>query len=144
MPAPRRVDVERVLELQREGLTHQEIADRLCQETGERISRVAVSVALHRSGHSEEQPRYDDLIPWRVRMPHMRQYPALMLRAFGRRRAGHELPADLDRKLNLWLARLQEEGTVVDYSPDEGFVYVSRNGDRPGSLIRKPTKAKHR
>lgn len=128
--------------LLRQGLTHAEIAERLTQETGEQITRVAVSVALHRAGDTDEKPRYDDLIPWRVKMPHMRQYPVLMLRAFARRRAGHELPEDLNRKLNLWLGRLEDEQIVVAYSEEDGFTYVPRKASDKGPdgtfLIRRP------
>lgn len=142
LPAHRYVDIERVRALQRQGLTHAEIAERLTEETGEKITRVAVSVALHRAGDTDPKPRYDDLIPWRVKMQHMRQYPVLMLRAFGRRRAGQPLTDELNRKLNLWLARLENEQVVVAYSEDEGFHYVPREGTDTGpegyALIRKP------
>lgn len=137
--------MDKVRTLLAEGLTHAEAAERLSEETGERVTRQAVSVALHRAGLTDHQPRYDDLLPWRVRMPHARQYPALMLRAFGRRRAGLPLPDDLDRKLNLWLARLQEERVVIDYDEEQGFVYVPRlRSDRAEELIRRPRPSRAR
>lgn len=126
MPTRRVVDLDRVRALLRQGLTHREIAQVISEETGERVTREAVSVALHRAGDTASQPRYEALIPWRVRVPHMRQYPVIMLRALGRREAGGVLPDDLNRKLNLWLARLVSEGLVVDYDPESGFSYVPR------------------
>jgi hypothetical protein len=106
-------------------MTHQEIATEVERVTGEHVSRSSVSAALSRAGLSKQAQRYDQEIPWRVRVEHMTAYPARMLRLLGRRRAGLELnPHEADR-LDSWLDALAERNLVVAYCPDQtGFLYV--------------------
>jgi len=120
-----------------EGLTHQQMAERILEETGERVSRSAVSMALQRHGITDrEKPRYRDEVPWRVRVQHLRAYPVRMLRLLGRRRAGEELDADAAQRLAGWLATLAENNAVVAYDPDtdEGFLYVAREPGDPEDI----------
>lgn len=129
MPARRILPPDDVLlALVSEGLTQQEIADRLTQETGRKVTRSAVSVALHRAGATKEAPpRYRDTLPWRVRSEHLGAYPARMLRSLGRRRAGLAMKADDERRLDGWLTDVSYEDVVVAYSPKAGFLYVPRD-----------------
>lgn len=93
-----------------------------------------------RRGLDRRITRDDDLLPWFVREEHRWAYPARMLRAEGRRRAGMELSKEDARRLPAWKRQLEKAGAVVHYDPDtdEGFHYVPR---RPGvdvDLIRVP------
>lgn len=123
-----------------EGLTHQQIADRQYKETGNKITRASVSSAVSRLGMSEQAPRYTEEIPWRVKVQHIRAYPARMLRLLGRRRAGGELTSEENTRLDNWLQLLEDEDAVVAYDPDSdaGFLYVPRQkGDGRAVPIRK-------
>lgn len=117
-----------------EGLTHQQVADRVFQQTGQVVSRSSVSAALHRAGLSATGPRYREELPWRVRIEHIAEYPARMLRLLGRRRAGGDLTADENKRLDSWLRQLQDEHAVVGYDPDSkfGFYYIEKDDSRDG------------
>lgn len=107
------------------GLTHQQIAARIEQDTGVRVSRSTVSVALSRAGLSKDAMRYKSELPWKVRGEHLTQYPARMLRLLGRRRADITLSDDEAERLDAWLEALEEKDLVVGYMPEgEGFIYV--------------------
>jgi hypothetical protein len=126
-----------------EGLTHQQIAERVFTTTGNPVSRSTVSAALHRAGISSTTTRYREELPWRVKMDHITEYPARMLRLLGRRRSGGSLNEDEDKRLDSWLAHLDAEHAVVAYDPTSqyGFYYVERddNVDLPGLPIRRQT-----
>lgn len=127
-----------------EGLTHQQMADRVYEQTGHRVTRAAVTVALMSYGLTSTKPRYKDTIPWRVKVEHAKTYPIRMLRLLGKRRAGVELPEDDDRLLDGWLEHLDREGLIVAYDPDDdlGVHYVDvsyRDHEDDGIPIRKKT-----
>jgi hypothetical protein len=112
-----------------EGLTHQQIADRIYTTTGQRVSRTTVSAALSRAGISKPTMRYRDELPWRVHIDHIKEYPARMLRLLGRRRAGLPLnPVETDR-LDAWLQKLEDDHAVVAYDPTSpyGFYYIEKD-----------------
>jgi hypothetical protein len=115
----------------REGLTHQQMADRTLEETGQRVTRAAISMAMQRYGLATQKARYNEEVPWRVRVEHLRAYPVRMLRMLGRRRAGEELDPEANERLDRWLATLVENDAVVAYDPDSdvGFHYVARTPD---------------
>lgn len=117
-----------------EGLTHQQVADRVFQQTGHPVSRSTVSAALHRAGLSANGSRYREELPWRVKVEHITEYPARMLRLLGRRRAGGELSADENKRLDSWLAQLEAEHAVVGYSANSrfGFYYIEKNDETDG------------
>ena len=127
-----------------EGLTQEQMVDRVLEMTGETVTRAGISAAITREGlASREVPRYHEEIPWRVRSEHLRSYPVRMLRLLGRRRSGgatlnHEEELRLDR----WLTKLSEEGLVVAYDPDSpsGFLYVDREQDDPPRLPIRPKR----
>lgn len=108
-----------------DGLTHQQIADRIETATGVRVSRSTISAALSRAGLATAGNRYRAEIPWRVSGEHLTQYPARMLRLLGRRNAGISLGEEEGERLFAWLESLEEKGLVVAYAPqNEGFIYV--------------------
>lgn len=115
------------------GMTHQDIADEVEKLTGEKVSRSTVSAALSRAGLSRQTARYEDEIPWRVKVEHVTQYPARMLRLLGRRRAKLDLSEHEAERLDSWLGHLKEMGAVVGYCPDVGFLYVEADEVGDGS-----------
>lgn len=123
------------------GLTHQQIADRINEETGQSVSRSTVSVALSRAGLAKDAMRYKDELPWKVKAEHLTQYPARMLRLLGRRNKGIELTDEEAERIEAWLEGLEEKGLVVAYAPDvDGFIYVyadERGDGANGIPIRK-------
>lgn len=117
-----------------EHLTHQQIADRVFAQTGWPVSRSSVSAALSRAGISANGPRYREELPWRVKMEHIREYPARMLRLLGRRRAGQDMTDEENRRLDAWLAMLEKDHAVVAYDPESefGFYYIEKDGRSDG------------
>lgn len=128
-----------------EGKSHQEIADLVFEETGQRVTRAAVTMALKRAGISARPYRYEDWIPWRVRTAHERDYTLAMLRAHARRQRGLQSSPVLEQKLDSWLHKLETKewpaemlakwnlppdtrGAVVIYRPgsEDGFFLVPR------------------
>jgi hypothetical protein len=124
-----------------EGLTHQQMADRVHRETGNKVSRSSVSAAIHRHGLSTDQRRYSETLPWRVKVAHIREYPARMLRLLGRRLADGGLNSEESRRLDSWLSMLEAEHAVVGYDPNspQGFYYVEKN-DRTDGLNGMPIR----
>lgn len=127
MPPARIIpDTQELRRLIESGLTHQQIADMTFERTGHRVSRGAVSSAVSRAGLSAEGKRYRETLPWRVRIEHSKHYAARMLRLLGRRMRDEPLhPEDGDR-LDSWMQKMKDEGTVVAYIPEteDGFYYV--------------------
>lgn len=122
-----------------EGLTHEQIADRIFETTGQRPARTTVSVALSRAGKSEPRRRFKEEIPWRLKGADIKAYPVRMLRLLGHRRAGDELNSDENKRLDSWLATLEREGAVVAWDPDStpSVFYVDRE---PGDLTEIPIR----
>lgn len=120
---PEKSELEKML---RSGMTHQQIADAVAEQTGYPVSRSTVSAAIHRAGLSDANRRYTNEIPWRVRTKHLNHYAVRMLRLLGRRRAGLDMSPDMVTRLENWLDMLRETHSVVTYLPDtnEGFFYV--------------------
>lgn len=108
------------------GMTHQEIAEAVSRDTGHHVKRSTVSAALHRAGLTGRAKKYPDEIPWTVKEEHLTHYAARMLRLLGRRRAGIQNSAEMDQRLDAWLAQLRDSNSVVVYVPktEQGFFYV--------------------
>jgi len=122
--------------------THQQMADRVFEQTGHRVSRAAITLALMNYGLTKARPRYKEYLPWRVRTDHIKAYPARMLRLLGRRDAGGELTEKEADLLNSWLENLATEELIVAYDGDDetGFHYVDarfKDHDDPALPIRK-------
>ena len=141
MAAPRKVpDKTTLARWKRQGLSQQEMAERIRETTGVEISRATIAGAMVRYGLADEKPRYSIEIPWRVKMEHISAYPARMLRLLGKRDSGVELNPQEERKLNSWLAQLDRENAVVAYDPDsaQGFFYIERQKNDPKDIpVRK-------
>ena len=111
-----------------EGLTHQQCADRVYEQTGERVGRSAISVAVHRYGLSKPGPRYSEYTPWRVEGRHITAYPLRMLRLMGRKAAKGDVSLSIVDKqaLDAWLKMIEAENVIVAYDPDDeqGVHYI--------------------
>lgn len=132
MGRPRYLPSDR--ELQRlldQGYSHADIVQYVFDTTGERVSRTSVSAAISRAGLSKPQSRFQETIPWRVKVEHIRDYPARMLRLLGRRREGQPLNETENKRLDSWLAQLASDNAVVVYDPEQGFGYADRAEDDP-------------
>lgn len=135
---PSKDELRRLLD---QGMTHQAIADHVYVTTGQVVGRAAVSSAVsrHALNATPRRPRYDRYIPWRVLGAHQKSYPTRMLRLFSRRQLGARISPVDERRLDSWLASMDDEGVVVTYRPSLGFVYVDRAGVRTDGPIAVPT-----
>lgn len=126
-----------------EGLTHADMAERVYLETGNRVTRTAISAAMVRYGLSKNGNRYRDTIPWRVKVLHAKAYPVRMLRLLGRRLEDGELNEQENQALDRWLEQLAEARSIVAYDPDSdaGFFYIDKKhkDNRGVAPIRKKT-----
>lgn len=143
MPAQRRIPSESQLaKWVKDGLSHNEICDRIEKETGYRPGRSTVSAALSRAGLTN-RVRYDDVIPWkRISVDHNTHYALTMLRTAARIKHGLDVnPRDLSR-FQAWKERLDEANAVVhyEYNSPEGFYYVPRRKGVDKGLIRELDK----
>lgn len=122
------------------GLTQQQIADEWEPDSGVRVSRSAIAMAIDRYGLKSAKPRarWDDLLPWRVVEAHRMHFDARMLRLEARRRRNLEISERNAKLLASWLRRLEEQNAVVTYAADttEGFRWLARQESDGDSLIR--------
>lgn len=86
--------------------------------------------------------RDDDMLPWGMKDEHRWLFPAQMLRAEARRRAGKQLRPGEGKRVDGFIARLKRDNLVVHYDIDtkEGFFYVPAREGIDTDLIRKPER----
>jgi hypothetical protein len=127
------------------GMTHQQIADKVSSDEGVAVSREAVSAALSRAGMTN-RVRYEDEIPWRVKVEHQGSYDLWMLRLAARVDRGLGVSKTEARRLQVWKDRLNRNGAVIHYEPEseEGFWPVHREAGIDLGLIREPDRRKRR
>jgi len=131
---PRVSPTDKELEMYlRRGLTHEDIADEVFEKTGTRLGRSTISAAIVRAGLAVSQ-RYDEEIPWVVKIEHQRDYPAKMLRCLGRKRAGLVITDEEQKRVTSWMDRMERDGTVVAYDSTRGFGYGPRSEEDPTDL----------
>lgn len=141
MSAPRLLPTSDVLaSLRRQGWTYDDIANQYG------VTRGAVYLQLKQAKATTDRPRYDELIPWTVRVEHTHAHPAMMLRLLARRRDGKPIPDAKSRMLDKWLRDLEEAGVVVCYDPSQppnpaspvagGWYYSRRKPADGDSVIR--------
>ena len=138
MPARRILPSDSTLaKWRQEGLTYKQMAERVEEQTGEKVPPATIGAALSRAGLTE-RVRYDDVIPWpKIKTEHNHHYALYCLRLAARRKHGLEMTDEQKARLDSWLARLKEERAIVVYrydSPD-GFYYVPRRKGEKG-LVR--------
>lgn len=138
--------VEVLLAWREQGLTQQQIADRINEASRARdgseavlVSRSAVSVALHRADAADGRDRYSAEIPWSpIAREHQKSHLLTILRTWARvNRNDPTLPDAARRRYENFRARLERDGQVINYDAAQGFHLVKRNPNEEG-LIRLP------
>lgn len=140
MPSSKIVNEQEVIQWIEEGRTYKWIVEEYKRKYDIETTLSMWSNLRSRRGLDARIIHDEDLIPWRVEERHRWEYPAMMLRAAGRRRAGRALGGDYDSRLDAWLRTREEDDTVVHYDPDtdEGWFYVPRRPGIDTDLIRVP------
>lgn len=129
------------------GMTQKEIAEAWEAESGIKVSRSAIAMAIERYNLKSSRPRptYDDLLPWTVAAEHRAHIDARMLRLEGRLRMHGEkaLNEAEHRWLAQWKADLERLGAVVHYERDteEGFFWIPRQPEHGDELIARPKQS---
>lgn len=123
------------------GYTQAKMVEAWEKESGIRVTRSAIAMAMmrHNVEPSRPRPRYEDTVPWKVRPEHRLHTDARLLRLEGRRRHGGKLSdADL-HWLNVWRKELETANAVITYDPDteEGFFWVPRT-PQDDDIVRRP------
>lgn len=135
---PGKTELRRYIE---KGLTQEQIAEAWEKDSGIRVGRSAIAMAIERYGlHSAHpRPRYEETLPWVVSTDHRMAWDARMLRLEGRRRQGKKLTEDELRWLTQWKEQLDAQNAVVMYHPGtvDGFFWVARE-ETDDDLIRRP------
>ena len=98
-------ELEKMLD---EGLTHQQIVERIAEETGEIVSLSTVSSGLSRMGLTD-RVRYDDFIPWgRISVDHNTAYQLQMLRIGARLNKDLTVDEKAKGRYERWVSELEE------------------------------------
>ena len=134
-----------LLQWRTDGLTQQQMADRINRENHEHnrdlplVTRSAVSVALHRADAADGRDRYTAEIPWApIAKEHQKSHLLTILRTWARvNRGDPTLPDSARQRYENFRARLERDQQVIDYNPAEGFTLVNRQAQDDG-LIRRP------
>lgn len=139
MPASKIQDEQEVIRWFAEGKTYEWMTAEYLRKYHLQVSPSLWGNFRRRRDLPRRIVRDDQLIPWAVSERHRWNFYLQMLRLEARQRAGEAVrAADAVRHRN-FIARLREEGLVVDYDADsaEGFTLVKR---RPtdADIIRQP------
>ncbi|NEA50465.1 hypothetical protein G3I35_30400 [Streptomyces sp. SID10815] len=140
MPARSKVqDTAEAVRWLREGKSYAWMVETYLEKYNIQTTTSMWATFRHRQGLDLKITRDSDLIPWTVAEKHRWKYPLTMLRYEARKRAGHELKADQQERLDNWKAALAEGDRVVHYDPETeaGFFLIPR-GDGDTDLIHQP------
>lgn len=123
------------------GYTQKRMVEAWEEESGVRVSRSAIAMAMNRHGveAAKPRPRYDEMLPWHVLDEHKYNTQARLLRLEGRRRKGGKLTPRELQWLTTWRRELEAHNAVVMYDPEtaEGFHWVERLAT-DDDVIRRP------
>ena len=112
------------------GLSQAQIVDAWEEESGIRVSRSAIGMAISRRGLDSPRSakRNMDLLPWVLKPEHRMATEARLLRLEGRRRRGEPLSARDLTWVSNWLEQLDRDHAVITYLPNtvQGFHRVAR------------------
>lgn len=126
------------------GMTQQQMVNAWEKESGVRVSRSAIAMAMRRQEveAANPRPRYEDMLPWHVLDAHKYNTQARLLRLEGRRRQGRSLNSKELQWLTTWRRELEAHNAVVIYDPEteEGFHWVTRL-DSDQDIIRRPDQS---
>lgn len=141
MPASKIQDEQEVIRWFEEGRTYQWMIEEYRRKYNIETVPSMWGNFRRRRGLDRRLERNDELIPWAVEKRHRWAYPLMMLRTEARRRAGLEVAESMQHRLDLWLAKMEVDNTVVYYDPEteEGFHYVARR-KTDTDLIRQPKR----
>lgn len=135
---PGKTELQRYLS---KGLTQTKIVEAWLEDSGVRVSRSAIAMAIERYGLASSHPRqrYEDMLPWHVITEHRMKFDARMLRAEARRRRGLAVSDKEKKLLTSWRVQLDDAGAVVTYDPrtEEGFFWTPRL-ESDTDIIRRP------
>lgn len=122
-------------------MTQKQMVDAWEQESGVRVSRSAIAMAMHRLSvdAANPRPRYEEMLPWHVLDDHKYNAQARLLRLEGRRRKGGKLNKKELSWLTTWRRELEAHNAVIMYDPDteEGFHWVTRIA-ADDDIVRRP------
>jgi hypothetical protein len=125
-------------------MTQQQMVEAWERESGIRVSRSAIAMAMRRQDveAAHPRPRYEDTLPWHVLDEHKYHTQARLLRLEGRRRQGRKLNAKELQWLTTWRRELEAHNAVVMYDPktEEGFHWVTRTAS-DDDVIRRPDQS---
>jgi DNA-binding transcriptional ArsR family regulator len=124
--------------VEEDGLTHEEIQQRIKEIYNEDVALSTVSGHLSRIGLTN-RVRYDE-IPWeRIALDHNHAYPLSMLRIAARINRGLDVRPVDQRRFDRWKTELLRKNLRVHYEYDspEGFYYVAARPEDTG-LVRNP------
>lgn len=140
MPARKIQDEQEAIRLLESDMTYAEIINFYREKYGIDTTLGLWSRFRARRGIPRRITRDPKLIPWEVKLEHRHLYPIIQLRAEARRRAGNELSPEDNARLDRWLDRMKEDGTVLHYEPDtdDGWFYVPRREGVDLDIIREP------
>lgn len=124
----------------RSGLTPKQASERYA-ERGEKVSPGAIALARHRHGWPRFHMDHSALIPWEIEPQHRRLYDHRMLSEESARRQGRELNPQVEKLLDSWKRRLEEDDLVVHYDPltEQGWWHIPRRVGIDTDLIRVPS-----
>lgn len=108
-------------------MTHDQIAERVFDETGIKVSRSSVSAAFTRAGKTN-RVRYEEEIPWNVSNKHNHHYMLAMLRVKARINRGLPVTDEQKQRYESWEAMLKKQRlkVVYDRESEDGFYYLKR------------------
>lgn len=124
-------------------LSAQQMADRLFEQTGVRVTRHAFSAAWARNGFPPRNLRHNDLLPANMRLDHQKLYDTEMIRRFSARRQGKVFDEKEEQRINSWLLNLRDAKVVLVYRRDtqKGWHPVKRRPtDDPDLPVRLPKR----
>jgi hypothetical protein len=127
-----------LLSLREAGASNADIAEQY------QVTPAAVSKRFATLGQYLRPIRFRETLPWPVATEHRALYAAQRLRSHLKARSGIELAPRERKLLDAWYARLQQDGTVLDYTPvavGNPWLYVPRETSDAGLLIRWPVDA---
>lgn len=134
--------MQEVLRWLEEGRTYQWMVEEYARKYNLDVTISMFAAIRRRHGIDSRIVRDESLIPWAVKEDHRHSHAVSMLRAEARRRAGRTLTPLMEEMLNVWLAGLKRDGTVVHYDPEtpDGWWYVPRREGVDKDLIREPER----
>lgn len=122
-----------------QGMTHDQIVEKIKREKHVDVTRSAVSVALSRAGRTTRTIE-DKAVPWVIRPEHSNKIDLHLLRVHKRITEGEQVRDSDRRRYESWKAKLDAEDAVVHYEPRSaaGFWWVPRRPGIDNGLIREP------